>query len=766
MQSNEIREDEIDLRELFLVIKTNKFWIVFITLLITMLSSAYLYYTPYIYSSYSIIEVKSDKSKSLMPDNFLLDSLGGLKSSEIDKEIELLKTFKMNNLALNSISFNTQYFIEDGYKRVEIYKDTPIVVQNIEILDEDILGKLIIVEPQESGYKLYIENSIKDKILDREIILEDKIYAYEENITNEHLKINIKKIEDTDKKIYLKFNGDNRDIYESIIDKSLIVTKLNKSDFFLKISFNDNIQDRGRLYIDSLVDNFISQSIINNSEQNNKILSFIEDNKRKVKDKLKKSEKLLEEYKTTNQIVNPTAQSETIIKEISQIYVNISQNELKEKLIDNVIFFVNKNIAIDSIAPSLVELNDQATLKLVMSLQELYIQKIALNSEFTNKHPEVKKIKSQIKALKKKISFNLKNYKKTMKDKNQNLIIIKDKYESKLKKLPLKERKLIELKRDYEVNSKIYAFLSKENTQKEIIRVSTLSPYRVIDRAYTKKLPIKPKKSLIILVSIITGLMLGIFFVFFKEFLNDKIRSRSDIEAYTSIPIYGVVPFVKTKELKLEVLNSLKSPFSESYRVLRTNLKFIDNSKKSKVILITSTISAEGKTTTAANLSGILHLANCKVVVINFDMRRPSLHKLFEIQNSTGLSTYLSAKDEIGDIVYNTNYENIDIIPSGAIPPNPSELILSDRVDSLLSELKNRYDYIIIDTPPLGLVSDTFNLFKFSDLNLIIFKENYSKKVFVKDLNNIVKQHDIKNIGVVLNSSKSSNGSYGYGYEY
>jgi capsular exopolysaccharide synthesis family protein len=251
-----------------------------------------------------------------------------------------------------------------------------------------------------------------------------------------------------------------------------------------------------------------------------------------------------------------------------------------------------------------------------------------------------------------------------------------------------------------------------------------------------------------------------------RNFINDKIMTKEDITTLTNLPIYGLLPKLNQKEIKLEVLKDPKSPFAESYRSLRTNLQFSAQEKTSNVILVTSTIMAEGKSTTSANLGAIFQMADYKCIVINMDLRKPTLHNYFEINNNLGMSTYLSGKNSIREIIHPTIHPNLDIIPSGPIPPNPSELILSTKMDELIDSLREVYDYIIIDSAPLGLGTDTMHLMEYADMSLIVVREGYSRKIFISDLNILVDKHDLKHIGIVINSVDIASGSYGYGYGY
>jgi len=232
------------------------------------------------------------------------------------------------------------------------------------------------------------------------------------------------------------------------------------------------------------------------------------------------------------------------------------------------------------------------------------------------------------------------------------------------------------------------------------------------------------------------------------------------------LPIYGIIPTEKG-EVGIEVFKSAKSPFSESFRSLRTNLQFALKSDDANVILITSSISGEGKTIVSANLASIFQITNFKTVVIDLDMRKPSLHKLFGVANAKGMSTYLSYRSELHEIINKTKYPFLDLITAGPIPPNPSELVFVKRLELLIKELKNRYEFIIIDTSPIGMVNDSFTLMKYSDINLMVFRENFTKKDFVSSLDRAIKEQHVGKIGIILNGSKVKGSSgYGYGYGY
>ncbi len=768
---HKLNEVDIDLRELFKALLKYKWSIMITSFLIFLIAVIFVYFQTPIYRSYAMIEIKSDATRGMQEGDFLGSAFTSFSNEKTDKEIEILKTFHTNDYALNRVNFQTQYFLDEGLKKVEIYDNIPIEVKNVTISDQDIIGRIVKLIPVKDGYHLQVKNSLKNKLLhllfNKDIIKLDnqKVHHYGSGVKTDYFELTIEKNTMIKQPLYFVLKGDNRQIYQTIIE-NLQVTQLNPSAPLIEISYKDSIPKRANVYVDVLIESFILQSVAEKSRQTDRIINFIKSQIGDIKTKLDNSEEKLEKYRIKHKAINPTLQGETYIRELSSIEIELSQNELKEKLIQNLLLFTKEGKDLDAMAPSLMQLDDEPTLDLITRLQEAQIKEEGLKAEYSGKHPGLIAVRKQIHHIKKKIILNIQNLKSSISHRNESLKKLKKSYEKNLEALPTQERTLINLKRDYEVSSDAYNYLLKKKSENEMLKVAILSDYRIIDHAYNNGKPIGPKSSLILLAALMLGMILGIVQALGRNFLNDKIQTKEDIENLTTLPIYGILPTLKQKVIKLEVFKDPKSPFAESYRSLRTNLQFARKENQANVILVTSTIAGEGKSTTAANLGAIFQMADYRSIVINLDLRKPTLHHYFNVDNSSGMSTYLSGKNSIGEIIQSTQYENLDIIASGPIPPNPSELILTDKLDKLLDDLKEVYDYIFIDSAPLGLVTDTMHLMQYADISLIVFRENYAKKSFVTDLNNLVERHDLKHIGIVINSVDISSGSYGYGYGY
>ena len=762
--------NEITLKDILYILNQYKWSIVFITLISSALSYTYLYFKPSIYNSYAILKVKPNiKLKS---EDVITNTASTMAAKDVKERISLLKTFKVNIQALDKIQMKVQYFVDDKYKKVELFPEIPIKIKNINILKNEIIGKKLTLVPHENGYTIQYKNSYKEKI--QHAIFKTKLFSfptttvfpYNKPITSQYFNFTVDKISSVDKPIHFIIHGNKRQIFENIIKSKLEISQLGKDTSLIQINYLDTIPERSQLYVNTLIDSFIKQSIDHKNTQTSKTLNFILTELNNIKKELKESEQQLEEYQGQQSIVKPSIQASLYIKELSDIEIQLSENELKQRLIINLINFVQNNYNLDAIAPSLRKLNDDTTLRLITKLQDKQLIEEELRSEYTDKYPKLQSVRKQIQNIRKKIELNLATLRTNIEYENNTLIERKTKHETNLQSLPSQERQLVNIKRNYEVKSKMYEYLLKKKAENKIIQLAIASDYEIVDYAYNSKVPIKPKRSFILLLGTFLGFFLGSILAFIRYGKNSHIQNKEDIERLSSLPIYGTIPFYKHKKNELQVHLEVKSPFTESFRTLRTNLQFIKEENKATTILITSTIASEGKTTTSANLATILEMARYKTIVINLDLRKPTLHKFFDISNYNGMSSYLNGDDKIQDIIQTTEFANLDIITSGGIPDDPSELILSRRLPELLLYLKEIYDYIIIDSAPIGIVTDTKTIMKYTDLNLIILRENYAQKGFVKTIEEMIEKHHFKNVGFILNASKEIGGEYGYGYSY
>ena len=335
-----------------------------------------------------------------------------------------------------------------------------------------------------------------------------------------------------------------------------------------------------------------------------------------------------------------------------------------------------------------------------------------------------------------------------------------------IRKLPVTEKNLINIQREFALNDEIYTFLLQKRAETGIAEASISSENKILDYARADNaLPLTPKKKLNYIIAIIIAVLIPLMFIVLVDFFDNKIHDRKDIERKTSIPIIAEVGH-NNKSSDLVVHEYPRASISESFRKLRTNLKYIlvKKGKGPFVIAVTSTISGEGKSFTAINTASVLSALDKKTIILGLDLRKPTLHKFFNFENENGISEYLTGDKDYSSIIKKTKIKNLSVILAGAIPPNPAELIELPEMENLITKLKEDFDYIILDTPPVALVTDALLLSSFVDTNLYVIRQNYSNTSVIDFINEIQSKNDI-NLNIVMNDINLS-GYYSYKYNY
>ena len=727
--------------ELMKTVLPYKWSIIFFTIFTVILAKFYLYFIPSTYESYAVIKVKSNHNP-IQTNDLLRNSLNNISSMGVKQEIINLQTFNSNKKTIETMNLSTQYFTKINYKTVELYNEPPIQLSVQKFLDNKSIGKKIEIKLKDQGFTLKLGKDV-----------ESKLYPFDQEVSTAYFRGTVTKLKPFSKPLYIVLNGTSRQIYENLIKSSLRVTQIDEGANLISVSFQDTIPQRANRYVDLLIENYIFTSVEKKETTNKKVLTFLDRQLENITTKLEKSENELEQYKTVNS-VEPSVKSKESFDKLSVLDLELSELGLKEKLVHNLIRFVKSNKNLDAIGPTLLEFNDNTTIKFIDDLGVLQERADELSLEYTENYPELIKVRKRITRIKHKILLNVKNLNSTLISKRKSLEKQKAKFELILKELPQKEKKLVHFQRDYEVNAKMYTYLLEKKSENELIKVAAVSNYEIVDKAYSSPIPIKPKRLVFTIIAFIIGLLFGVFLALLratinreKEHKHQKESSQSkELKVSTKLPIYGIIPLYENNSLATATLK-------EAYHKIATNIEFTKKQGQGHITLISSAIAGEGKTTTVVNLAGVFQNLQHKTIVIDFNMRKPSLHGHFGIdQQYSGMSTYLSQRDNIGNIIFSTNYHNLDIIPAGPVPPNPSELILSPRLGELFEVLKRKYDYIIIDTSNYSVALETLYLMKFTNINLIVLRENFSKDSSMVDLESIIAQKNLENIGIVLKS--------------
>lgn len=719
----------------------------------------YAYFSIPVYKTYVSLEV--DVTKGLNTTAKLGDLLSSLKEpvvSDIETEMDVLRSKFLVEKAVSAIDMEIRYFQKDFLKTTEFYHDAPFRLKEAKVFNPEIYAEQFEVKRiDERSFFLSFQSSWLDKV--KNFIFQKKnifekyvgVYAFGQTIENKDFSFTIDKVMDINGDTYY-FQFTNKAFLIEEIRKKLTIKPASSRSSVIKVEYEDVIPMRLKAFLNALASEYIKQNIHKKTEDASITLSFINQQLENVKTKLENSAEDLKNFKEHNDFISIDSKSRELVDKLIEYDKALEDSKLQLSAFSALKKELNSGnyAAVSTLSDRYPVLAD-----LVTELETTRSNKEALLVDFTQLHPKVIEVTQKIEDLERSITNITIGVEKLLLKNRNDLQQVVQKQSQKLNKLPAKEQELATFERVYSVNEKLYSYLLGQQSSLNLAAASKVSDSRILDEAIIKAKPYKPNFSLILATSLFLGLVLSIFLALFT--FDNKIRSREDLLKETDIPLLGSLPFVKNRALYNQVytLEDPKSAASEAIRTIITNLKYIPVEKKGRVIVITSTVPNEGKTTTTANLAAVLGMGESKSILLSLDLRRPEIHKKFGLSNKVGMSTYLSKQIDLTDIIWeHQDFKNLNIITSGHIPPNPYELIDSKTMENLIETLRKEYDYIIIDTPPVYLVPDAMALMQYADISLFVVKSEFSEQSYIKYINEIVKKYHVKNAGLILNSLK------------
>jgi capsular exopolysaccharide synthesis family protein len=535
----------------------------------------------------------------------------------------------------------------------------------------------------------------------------------------------------------------------------------------LILSMVGNIPQRSIDIISKVIAVYNIEAVKDKNSTGEKTLEFIDERIDLLTEQLADVEKGVQTYKEKEGItIDAASNIGVIVGRMSDYSQQLDQLEIQKTILTYLEEYVNDKNKKYELIPSNIGAESGMLSSLVLRLNEIIQERKRLLQTLTLNHPSVTILDDEIASLRFNIKENIKNIKRDIEISLRKLKVRSKEFEVQLNETPRKERELLEIKRQQFIKENLFLFLLQKREETAISLAATSATARVIDLpSLSSNQAVYPKKTPIRAGAVAAGLLLALVIIILKEFLNDDIQSEEDIKEVTQVPVLGVIS-ESTKDAKIVVTKSSRSAIAEMFRLLRTNLQFTLAGEPHKTMLVTSSVSGEGKSFICINLGMSFALSGKKVLVIGLDLRKPKMASyLVENIPTKGISSYMidaATKDEIINI-YEGN-DNFHFIASGPIPPNPSELIMNGRLESLIEELKKEYDVIIIDTPPVGLVTDSL-LLKSVNASLYITRFGYTKKGQLQLIDKLYKEGKFNNPTIVLNGMKRGKG-YGYGYGY
>lgn len=733
-----------------------------------------------LYKLNTIITVKEEQNPLFSSSTNIMFNWGGA-SDEVETIITILNSRKHNEKVVNKQQYYINYLQKGEYNFNDVYgktnfkiridsnhsylKNTPIKLQFLSN------NKVRVSVDFTDTETIYTQNytTTKTTLADKPSSNFEKEYSLNNWISTGFFKFKIEKIDPNitleNQEYYIKFSDYNATVKEF---KNIVVKSLKKGTSILNLEFTGTNKNKIVDFLNTTV------AILNQDQKKLKIQYAIKTKKHidsffnVAENNLHLIEKDLGEYKQRENIYDLSMQGSAVFSEVTSLEKQAI--EIKDRLFyyNNLKQYINNSSQLQNIpAPAIIAVEDPTIPNFVNKLTNLSKSKEKLEQTVNSDYPPLKDLNTEIESTKAVLQENLNTLKITLQNRLKSIKSQLSKHKSKLRTLPKKEQGLIKHKRNYNITALNYEYLKQKQYEAGTAIAANISNVKIIETAKdTGETPIYPKPIFNYLIAFVAGLFLPLLFVLIKGFLDNKIHTVEDIENNYSIPVLGVVG-KNTAKNNLAVFLKPKSTIAESFRAIRSNIHFLfkEKNKKNRTIIVTSSISGEGKTLCSINIATVFALSEKKTILLGLDLRKPKIFDDFELTNKEGMSNYLIGQKTLEEVTIKTKIPNLDLILSGPVPPNPSELILNELTEELFKTLKEKYDYIIVDTPPIGLVADALELFKHADANVYVIRQGYSQKGMPKMIDEKYKNGEVKNISFILNDFVVNN-KYGYGNGY
>ncbi len=723
-----------------------------------LLAFLFLRYSIPIYSSSGSMLIRSEQPGSQRNDE-LENLIGGNKASNIVNEIEVLRSRPLMIRVVDSLGLQFSYSAIGKIKTVNIYKQGPFLIEALEIFDSS----------RSFTFKIKFQNDTEFRINDEKPTL--KFGLVFRNV-NGAFRLVRKSMAPVSKEYSVTWTP-----AYSVANQyagAIQVRPKSPGTGILIVSLQTTNSQMGTDIINKLMEEYARYSIEQKNKTSIQKLQFIDDRLVDYRLKIDSVQKILNDFEQRNNLIDSKAQSDNYFGNISEADKVINEETLRLNVTDLLSGYLQQKEKRYEKVPTTLNLDDVTLGQLVAEYNKTQItRQQLLDANVPVNNPSVKEADNQIEKLRTSIQENLRNIRKSITSTISTVTEKSQQSQSQLRALPEKVKEQLQILRVVEGLQGLYKFLQEEREKQAITKSANVANSEIINMALSSAIPVKPNRKVIQILAILLGLGLPILFIFIAEIINDKVSTRFDIEKLTNAPILGEIGHSYSNSV-LVVNKTTRSMVAEQFRIIRSNLQYVLNKKEKSTILVTSSFSGEGKSYVSTNMGAVLALAGKKTIILEFDIRKPKILAGLGIAKGQGITNYLIGKAELKDVIRPVpDHENLFVLGCGPIPPNPAELLLDQKVEDMFAWLKENFDVVLVDTAPVGMVSDAMTLSKFADSTLYLVRQGHTFKKQVALIDEFYKGNKLPKVSIIINDVKVKAGygyygygRYGYGYGY
>ena len=724
-------------------------WFILSVLLMGGAAYAYLLFQTPIYKVQTSLLIKDDK-KGLSEDNILKEMDIFTPKKVIENETEILKSYALMDKVVGSLGLDVQYFQPTNTVKKAIYDQAPV--------------RILVEKATPLLYETELTLTVADA---KTVRINEVSYPVNQSVQTPYGRLRVfarRPLRATSEPLLVQVSP--RQATVDGYQKNLIVEASSKASTVLLMTLQDAVPRRGEAVLNELISNYNRAAIIDKNIVAANTLNFIEERLRLIAGELTTVEKGVESYKSAEGITDLSSQAQVFLETVKENDTQLNQATIQLGVIGDIERYVASKTNDRGVAPATLGVSDPVLIGLVGKVSELELQRDQLSRTTSPNSPILQSLESQITATKTSLAENIRGIKQMLTGTQQKLRSTNRQLENQIRTIPHKERALVNITRQQSIKNNLYTYLLEKREETALSYASTVADSRTIDPPRSSSLPIKPVRSTVFLLFGLLGLLLPVGVLAARDALNDRVSRRSDIEDASQVPILGEIMASRNVD-PLIMVSGKRSIIAEQIRTLRTNLQFLrSNPTDSQVVLFTSSISGEGKSFLSLNLGASLALVDRPTVILEMDLRKPKLHSILDMPNTAGITNYLIQEASLDDILRPIEgFPNYHIITCGPLPPNPAELLSSPRLEELFAELRQRFAYIIVDSPPIGLVTDAQLIAPHVDATMFMVRHDHTPKAYLRMIDNLWKEHRFQRLNLILNCVGGSE-SYQYGYSY
>ena len=753
------RNNEIDVRKIVRIVTEKWYWFAIGVGLFMLLGTAYyLRKAPDWTTDASIVLRQKDGGLGDQLGSLAMLGLGGNTAAE--DEVVVLSSRGLVTQSLDALNLWESSYVKDGFRWKGEFRSPAMTIDYLQLSQRGQERPFIVyVKPTKKGYKVRVKSGFFYRSSTKVKTLDEPVETLAGTLL---IHPNRELSRDTTYRVVHK----RRELVVADYRKLISVTLHKKESNIIKLTMKSPVPERDRALLHQIIEQYNLNAIIDKNMLASNTASFIDERMNIITAELSEAEKTVSQYKEKNKIADIETQARLILEANSLEQQALLEVETQLNLVDYIDDFLHNESKHGSLIPANIGITDPALEASLSEFNAIVLQRMRIQRTATENNPVLEQMDSQLASMRQNIIATIGSVRESLRIRQRNLQAQDSKFNRKIQDAPEQEREYVRIVRDQKIKEQLYLFLYEKREENALMLAATTIPAKILDVPQRDVRSRTPKLRNLLVICFILGLLLPTLLLYIYTLFNDRIDDVKDYERRVKAPMLGQL-VQNSRQAHIAIHEGESTVSAELFRLIRTNLRFmISSSIKCPVILVTSCINGEGKSYVSCNIALSLAILGKKVALVGLDIRKPMIAQYFGLAQKGHLTDYLAEPSvTLDDIILPSGeHQNLDLIPCGTIPPNPAELLQTKRVDELFAELRKHYDYIIVDTAPLALVSDTYLLDRIADLTIFVSRYKYTPTEMIDYLNQIVEQDRMHNVACVLNGTKGTRAGYGYGY--